>query len=77
MTDIITIEERLKIFEILYPNMDYDMNFYSNINVESILDEIGIPKRRDMPFYVFGTDEDLKNEVNINIKNHLNKRYKK
>lgn len=76
MTREIKHSDRLKIFEILYPEAHIDTIMDSNINVEAALDEFGIPKYTTPIIYIMSHDKELKNKVNSFIKKHFDKIYK-
>lgn len=68
---IISNEERVKLFEILYPVASFDANFYPDLTEEA-LDEFKIPKNT-RNLYIIGTDEVLNKKIYNTIKRHHKK----
>ena len=69
--DKLTPDERLAIFKILYPDMEYDSLMESgHAHLEGILDEIGIPKSRNSVAHVISCEKPLKDQVKIVVENY-------
>lgn len=68
---IISDEERVKLFEILYPEASFDANFYSGLT-EEVIDVFNIPKNT-RNLYIIGTDEVLNKKIYNTVKRHFKK----
>lgn len=71
LIDYLTAEERLEIFRILYPTMEFDSLMESgHAHMEEILDEIGIPKHRNSLVHVISCEKPLKAQIELVIENY-------
>jgi hypothetical protein len=62
--DYLTLEERLVIFKILYPTMEFDSLMESgHAHAEELMDELGIPKHRNNLVHVISYEESLRNKI--------------
>jgi hypothetical protein len=69
--DYLTLDERLVIFKILYPTMEFDSLMESgHAHVEEVMDEIGIPKHRNSFVHVISCEKPLKAQIESVIQNY-------
>lgn len=74
MGNKLTLEERLTIFKILYPVSEFDSLMESgHANAEEYMDMFEIPRVSGKLIYVIGTEEPLREKIDVIVKKYYEK----